>query len=204
MKKNLGDDCPAKKNLGDGWWNRSQSKTVVSSCEQPLENGRDTIRNAMIEGFDNFEITSNTDIEYSAAYEAAHHLLDNPSTACKSVSIYSPIVETIMQQIKEYVNTRGVCKIAGDKKTGIHSQNGNQQKNTVHSQYKTPRDMVDRYANVAKLLGSKDYSIRAVLMFVSKDDPKPTLASTSDKQMFLRHIDTDCLLTLFVALSNDE
>ena len=184
--------------LGDDWWNRSQSKTTVSCCEQPLENGRNTILNAMDEGFDNFDITSNTNIKYSAAYKAAQqHLRNYPSTVCKSVSNFLPVVETIMQQIKEHVNTHGQ---AGDKKLEIHSQKRNRQKNLVHSQYHAPRDMVDCYAIVAELFGGEDIIIRAVSMFVSKDN----LASTADKQMFLWHMDTDCLLTLFVALSNDE
>ena len=88
--------------LGDGWWNNSASRTAVSCCEQPLENGHNSIRNAMIEGFGNFEITPNTDIEYSAAYVAAQqHLCDNPSTACKTISNYTQYVETMMQRIKE-------------------------------------------------------------------------------------------------------
>ena len=106
-----------------------------------------------------------------------------------------------MQQIKEYVNTRGLCNIAGDKKTEIHNQHGNGRKNnTIHLQYCASRDMVDRYAIVAELFGGKDIVIRTISMFVSKDD----LASTADKQIFLWHMDTDCLLTLFVALSNNE
>ena len=116
----------------------------------------------------------------------------------------------MMQRIKEYINTHGLCKEAGDKNIEIHSQNGKHgnaggKKNTVHSQYHAPRDMVERYVNVAKLVGGKDYIIRAVSMFVSRDDPKTTLTSSADRKMFLkRHMDTDCLLTLFVEFSNDE
>ena len=95
-----------------------------------------------------------------------------------------------MQRIKEYINTHGLCKEAGDKNIEIHSQNGKHgnaggKKNTVHSQYHAPRDMVERYVNVAKLVGGKDYIIRAVSMFVSRDDPKTTLTSSADRKMFL-------------------
>ena len=109
----------------------------------------------MDEGFDNFEITSNTNIKYSAAYKAAQqHLRDYPSTACKTVSNYSPDVEIIMQQIKKHVHDKGMSKVVGGKKTEIHSQNRNgRMKNTVHAQYHAPRNMVDRYTDVAKLFG---------------------------------------------------
>ena len=205
--------CETKKEretLGDDWWNHSSPKTAVSCCVQPLENGRTTIQNAMDKGSDNFEITSNTantDIKYSAAYKAAeHHLCDYPSTACKTVSNYPPDVEIIMQQIKKHVNTHGLCKVVGGKNTEIHSQSGKRPKvDKFHSQYHAPRNMVVRYTNVAKLFGGEDIIIRAASMFVSNDIPELTLTSTADTQIFLlRHMDTDCLLTLFVSLSNDE
>ena len=116
----------------------------------------------------------------------------------------------MLEGCKNLIKEKGTSNRQDGKKIEIHSQSGgNHGKVTnVHAQYRVPKHMTDRYAQVASLLntaGTEGIVIKSASIFVnggpiSDEDP----SSPTARQFLGKHMDTNCIVTLFAAISKDR